>query len=764
MVTMKKSVIPFLVIISLLLGAFTHKPHSLLEITEAITAYFSKRPMEKIFLHTDKPYYAVGDEIWYAAYIRDYQSSKPSTLSEILHVELFDRLGKSILQQKVQINDGFANGLLTLPDTLSANFYALKAYTNWSRNFEDGLLFNHTIKVVSPTPEPISSDTNTDVQFYPEGGRVLNGKLNHIAFCTSKPSQTRAFLINNKSDTLDTFDYDGNGFGLIRVIPESAEMRYWLNFENDTTIYPLPGATSSGTSLRLQERNDVFNLIIEGSPEYAANELSIVILNNGNIVSAFSRKLDPAGLFLVFRKDDLPYGLNHLLVYSEQDELLNDRHFYNAPPTEDLPLETKMQSTYHVRDRIYLELKSNLQSTSTVSIAVTPMKYFSDAAKPVIAQASFSEIPSSSQFSLNQLLIAEQMDAYQPEIITAKEPPSFPYEIQRKDFFQVDVTLEDVPAESGRFALTIKEGDRINLYFAEHNESDRLSVVIPSFVGNRALAIVPHDNLAKALNFTFNISIGNQPLNNLFTQNEVETAYANQVWENKITRRMFGTDYKANESLSNTRSLVFNTLESFDERVTLRDYIQLPTMKEAFKEILPYARMKEMENGELNIHLNDNSGLVKYNPFMEEEPFRMIDGVPVYDSKIIANLDPASVKSIDMLYRKTTLDDVEMHGVLHIITNDGDFGETNDVGQGSCSFQGYSPRYRFVIPPIDRKTPDFRSTLYWNPQVTIASNASSTISFPASDEPGEYKVEIQGLTTDGRPIFHESFFTILPTQ
>ena len=43
----------------------------------------TKYPQEKVHLHLDKPYYAIGDDIWFKAYIVDAKSAVPSTLSEI---------------------------------------------------------------------------------------------------------------------------------------------------------------------------------------------------------------------------------------------------------------------------------------------------------------------------------------------------------------------------------------------------------------------------------------------------------------------------------------------------------------------------------------------------------------------------------------------------------------------------------------------------------------------------------------------------------
>lgn len=754
-----------------LFGAFTTRQLSANKLAATISQFFEKRPMEKIFLHLDKAYYASGDEIWYSAYINDYLTGRPSNLSEILHVELFDRNGKSLLQQKIIIANGYADGFIELPDTLGGNYYALKAYTNWSRNFEEGLLFNHPIKIVTPNFQAEEATLFSNVQFFPEGGRILNNKLNNVAFKTDKKARSRAYLIDNENDTLYDFDYEGNGFGLLRVLPNSTNARYRLKFEDEEKYYSIPTSRAEGTTLRLKEKKDVFNVFLEGSDKYTDKEVSVIVLNNGNVVSALGKLLNPAGLFLVFRKSDLPYGLNHLMIYSDNNELLNQRLFYHSKPNEESLLKIRMGKEFKVRNPIDISVVSGHQATANVSVSVTPVKFFNGTEKPNIIHSSQKMQSASKDFSLNQYLITQDINTYDPETIISDKEPSFEFEIQQKEFFQVNVDVDmnkSFDTDDTYFSLSLKNGDSINLYFSKMREDKNLTMTIPSFYGLRDMSLLPYQlDQDLKISYSLNKSIGNELLKMpLYTQSEVETAYAKQVRENKATKRLYNIDYKMlnkpGEISSSRMAYTYNVLNTYDESIVLRDYIPLPNMKEVFKELLQYARLKETKNGDFKIQLNDKSGLDDYDRLMENEPLRLIDGVPINDSKVIADLKPSTVKSINMICQKITLDSVEMDGVFHVITDEGIYGKTNDVGQGVFTFPGYSDQFSFNCPDLNATTPDFRSTLYWNPYVLVEENGSTNISFPASDEPGKYKVEIQGLTEDGLPIHSEAYFTVLP--
>ncbi|MGY0039869.1 hypothetical protein [Pedobacter sp. NJ-S-72] len=53
-----------------------------------LSDYNEENPQEKVHLHLDKPYYAIGDNIWFKAYVTDNSTNQLSKISNILYVEL----------------------------------------------------------------------------------------------------------------------------------------------------------------------------------------------------------------------------------------------------------------------------------------------------------------------------------------------------------------------------------------------------------------------------------------------------------------------------------------------------------------------------------------------------------------------------------------------------------------------------------------------------------------------------------------------------
>ena len=98
---------------------------------------FSGVPQERIYLQTDKPYYAAGDTVWLRVHLLDAATNEPVSRSRFVYVELHDQQADTLMQRMMIRGDEdgvFANALL-LPKEIKGGVYTLVAYTQWMRNF-----------------------------------------------------------------------------------------------------------------------------------------------------------------------------------------------------------------------------------------------------------------------------------------------------------------------------------------------------------------------------------------------------------------------------------------------------------------------------------------------------------------------------------------------------------------------------------------------------------------------------------------------------
>lgn len=72
---------------------------------------------------------------------------------------------------------------------------------------------------------------------------------------------------------------------------------------------------------------------------------------------------------------------------------------------------------------------------------------------------------------------------------------------------------------------------------------------------------------------------------------------------------------------------------------------------------------------------------------------------------------------------------------------------------------GYNQSRKFVAPDYsqpnaDTNKTDYRSTIYWNPEVLTGhkKRGTATVSFFAADLPGKYKSVLEGVTYNNEPV------------
>ena len=110
----------------------------------------AKNYQEKVYLHTDKPYYYAGDQLFFKGYFNYGNPYLRDELSKILHVELISTDRDLIIRKKFLIQDGIVVGDFNLPDSLNKDQYFLRAYTNWMRNYGPESYFLQPLTILDP--------------------------------------------------------------------------------------------------------------------------------------------------------------------------------------------------------------------------------------------------------------------------------------------------------------------------------------------------------------------------------------------------------------------------------------------------------------------------------------------------------------------------------------------------------------------------------------------------------------------------------------
>lgn len=132
-------------------------------VVEKVQKYFGVYPVEKVHLHFDKPYYAVGDTLWFKTYLNhniyDYEPSK------IVYVDVLTSKDSLMQTLRVPLKGNTGKGQLVLdPQYIAQDSYRFRAYTKWMTNFDPSFFYN---KIV-PVGDAINKKLGADVTFAPE--------------------------------------------------------------------------------------------------------------------------------------------------------------------------------------------------------------------------------------------------------------------------------------------------------------------------------------------------------------------------------------------------------------------------------------------------------------------------------------------------------------------------------------------------------------------------------------------------------------------
>ena len=177
---------------------------------------------EKVFLHTDRDVYRIGDKVYFKAYINYGNQLFAEESSNVLHVELLDTAGTKLEHQLFRIAGGTASGQLTLPYDLRDQNFFLKAYTLWSSNYGQENEFVKPIQVLMPGFAPQGNkfqEYSNGIMLFTEDAipttgdsvklnfmvRDIEGKLVPAHLSVSVLDHREAVQLNENLDNIGTF-------------------------------------------------------------------------------------------------------------------------------------------------------------------------------------------------------------------------------------------------------------------------------------------------------------------------------------------------------------------------------------------------------------------------------------------------------------------------------------------------------------------------------------------------------------------------------
>jgi hypothetical protein len=248
------------------------------------------------------------------------------------------------------ITDSEGNALLvfTLPKNLATTDVLLNVILE-----QDGL------------PESISRSVpvilnDLDVQLLPEGGNLITGYLNRVAFKVlnefGKPADIKAELVNNEGQSLLNFESYHQGMGFFDFIPKEGQT-YHIKILSPTKIdktWKLPKSSASKVGIYLKEKNkDNLTLDIYSPINQILN---IIVQQQGKLVLSQAVVTQIGTNVINLSIQDLPMGIVQITVFDAKKEPCSERlAFINKHRQLEVGIATDKRS-YLPREEVEMKL------------------------------------------------------------------------------------------------------------------------------------------------------------------------------------------------------------------------------------------------------------------------------------------------------------------------------------------------------------------------------------------------------------------------
>ena len=369
-------------------------------------------PQEKVYLHFDNMGYFENETMWFKAYVTRTDNGRATDLSKVLYVELLNPSGDVLKTQKYPIDSlGQAHGDMKLDTLFGSGFYEVRAYTRYMTNWGVNAVFSRVFPIFkAPTEEGKYDDltiremlykhrdpNNRDrtdslylkaidegiytsdlmktvsVQFYPEGGNLIQGKKCRVAMLAvddnGRPYQGEGFVTNSKGDTYASVQTDSLGRGLFELVPDNNFMALQMtNRKDKVQLFALPRALEEGCALTLNAVSEQIFVTLQCSDSLCGHLLGYVLMHNGNI--HYCDTVTASSLIeIALDRQKQEEGVSQLTVFDSKGEIVAERLFFICPKQNGADSIRIVAKTERLKPCGKVELELQAQPNASLSFS-----------------------------------------------------------------------------------------------------------------------------------------------------------------------------------------------------------------------------------------------------------------------------------------------------------------------------------------------------------------------------------------------------------
>jgi hypothetical protein len=768
-----------------------------------LDSFYRYTPLEKVFLHTDKDWYFPGETIWFKAYAT--VDNELNEFSHIVYVDLSDSKGTILEKTRWKLNKMHSKGDIYLSKELKPGNYILRAYTLYMLNYKE-VIDEKVISIISDSTTSSKADTakyQPHLYMMPEGGEMVMNLNCKIAYKLALPNQ-----LPLQETTVEVFDnenkvvYSGapmhDGMGYFNITPQPGK-NYKFRFKYKGVIYTraLPAALNTGVVMDVNNSNPN-KIFVSLSTNDAVQFKSTVVMAQMSGVTVYAQNYDlsEGSSGGAIDKKNLPNGVITITCFNEKMEPLCERVVYNnkfaaANPSfemKSLNLGAKVKNEF---------MLSNLPDSASFSLSVT------DADLPELSYTNhniitylllgsevrgyihnpsfyFRKKDSATTAALDLLMLTNGWRRFKTaDVVKGKMPlishypessiavtglvkDQFRKKLNTGGIVNAIIKTEDsttiytdaVFTADGKFAiggLDFKKKAKIFLKeIPEHKGLTTALEVNPAYVDTVNYALHAKHQLYK-LN-TDSFVLMRNPMAVKFDYkktNPNELAEIIVTGKTKSKEQQLTEEYTTEQFRNSEYTFLLDSNIAYN---TLWQYMQanVPGLNvgsgiDPNVNFNRYTGLRDASTGADNTFVEDVNGNKSSIAFYLNEVL-----VPI---ESISDLQPKDVAMIKV-NRTPSIGLNAPNGSIFVYTRKGVKGK----GTTQQMITGYSTAKEFFNPvyetPESKTAGDYRSTLYWNPDVKII-NKEALIKFYNNDISRRFRIILCGIDKDGLPLYME---------
>ncbi|RYY31294.1 MAG: hypothetical protein EOO04_01745 [Chitinophagaceae bacterium] len=785
MLSIKHSLRSFLSVYLLCVAGFTQAQVSTeVQVAKQFEAFAGRNVTEKLFVHTDKEFYLAGEIVWYKIYYLDGKLHQPLDLSKLAYVEIIDQNNKPVMQGKNKLDSNAGSGSFFLPSSIGSGSYKFRAYTNWMKNTDAGFYFEKNITIINtlrPLNLPLVAPVRSfDIQFFPEGGNLVNGIESRVAFKLTdqygKSTNFTGVVTDNNGTEVARFESFRFGMGSFVMKPvEGHSYTAVITTENGSSVSrSLPIPRTSGYVLRAHTDGDNLILDVVTNITEKANgaEVSILAHTRQEIAFAKKQKIVNGSARFSFPKKTLRDGVSHITIFNDDQQPVCERLFFKAPAKALSIAATPASRSYNTRNKVSVDLNTSFDGRGVpveLSLAVYQVDSLSVAStqhmqaylllnsdiRGYIENPSFYFSGNSDVAKAADNLMMTQgwrrFNWSQP-LSKTTEAPEFAPEFDGHIVSATVTYNRNQEAVSGVKTYLTVPGTKTQFYAGVTDVNGRSFYDIRDYYGKNEVVVQTEQLIDSNYRIEISDPFSDRYSNKPFEAFDINTSHSNLIRHHSIAvqaHNAFLSDSLSRFVVPAIDSLPF--YGRYTKRYLLDDFVRFTTMEEVLREYVPEIGVRR--NAGTQRLLIADWNLIKY---LEGEPLILLDGVPVSHKQILA-YDPLKVRKLEIVTNRYITGKFVFDGIASFNTYEGNMpGFVFDSKAVILDYEGlqiqreyYSPVYENEVQRLSR-VPDFRTLLAWQPQIKTDETGKAAVNFFTSDNTGSFIGVLHGIDKNGQ--------------